>query len=100
MILINLSELDSYVNFTTFALTKPQFMPKFYYFVLLFCLITLDASSQKRLFAQSTTESIIVDGLINEQAWITDSNIATDFIMFEPDNGKPINIKKTESFIR
>jgi hypothetical protein len=34
---------------------------------------------------------------INEQAWITDSNIATDFIMFEPDNGKPINInKKTE----
>jgi hypothetical protein len=37
--------------------------------------ITLDASSQKRLFLQSTTESIIVDGLINE-AWITDSNIA------------------------
>jgi hypothetical protein len=51
--------------------------------------ITLDASSQKDSFAQST-ESIIVDGLINEQAWITDSNIA-DFIMFEPDNGKPIN---------
>jgi hypothetical protein len=59
----------------------------FYYF---------DASSQKDSFAQSTTESIIVDGLINEQAWITDSNIATDFIMFEPDNGKPINNKKTE----
>jgi hypothetical protein len=56
---------------------------------------------QKRPFAQSTTESIIVDGLINEQAWITDSSIATDFIMFEPDNGKPINInKKTRSFIR
>jgi hypothetical protein len=62
-------------------------MPKFYYFVLLFLPFILDASSQKRLFAQSTTESIIVDGLINEQAWITDSNIATDFIMFEPDNG-------------
>jgi hypothetical protein len=72
-------------------------MPKFYYFVLLLPFITLDASSQKDSFAQSTTESIIVDGLINEQAWITDSNIATDFIMFEPDNGKPINInKKTE----
>jgi hypothetical protein len=28
--------------------------------------ITLDASSQKRLFLQSTTESIIVDGLINK----------------------------------
>jgi hypothetical protein len=49
---------------------------------------------KSKTFAQSTTESI-VDGLINEQAWITDSNIATDFIMFEPDNGKPINIKKT-----
>jgi hypothetical protein len=54
----------------------------------------LDASSQKDSFAQST-ESIIVDGLINEQAWITDSNIATDFIMFEPDNGKrSISIRK------
>jgi hypothetical protein len=48
--------------------------------------ITLDASSQKRLFLQSTTESIIVDGLINEQAWITEL-IATDFIMFEPITG-------------
>jgi hypothetical protein len=67
-------------------------MPKFYYFVLLFCLLwTLQV--RKDSFAQSTTESIIVDGLINEQAWITNS-IATDFIMFEPDNGKPININK------
>jgi hypothetical protein len=46
--------------------------------VLLFCFTFLpfyyfDASSQKDSFAQSTTESIIVDGLINEQAWITDS---------------------------
>jgi hypothetical protein len=66
----------------------------FYFFALLL-LWTLQV--RKDLFAQSTTESIIVDGLINEQAWITDSNIATDFIMFEPDNGKPINInKKTE----
>jgi hypothetical protein len=63
-------------------------MPKFYYFVLLFCLLLLwTLQVRKDSFAQSTTESIIVDGLINEQAWITDSNIATDFIMFEPDNG-------------
>jgi hypothetical protein len=48
--------------------------------------ITLTLQVRKDSFAQSTTESI-VDGLINEQAWITDSNIATDFIMFEPDNG-------------
>jgi hypothetical protein len=68
-------------------------MPKFYYFVLPF--ITLDASSQKDSFAQST-ESIIVD--VNQRTSMDyNSNIATDFIMFEPDNGKPINInKKTE----
>jgi hypothetical protein len=41
-------------------------------------------------------ESIIIDGKINEQAWITNPT-STDFIMFEPDNGKPINEnKKTE----
>jgi hypothetical protein len=70
-------------------------MPKFYYFVLLFCLFfTWTLQVRKDSFAQSTT-GIIVDGLINEQAWITDSNIATDFIMFEH-NGR-INInKKTE----
>jgi hypothetical protein len=62
-----------------------------------FCLLLLwTLQVRKDSFAQSTTESIIVDGLINEQAWITDSNIATDFIMFEPDNGKPIINKKTE----
>jgi hypothetical protein len=71
-------------------------MPKFYYFVLLFCLLLLwTLQVRKDSFAQST-ESIIVDGLINEQAWITDSNIATDFIMFEPDNGKPINENKKQ----
>jgi hypothetical protein len=52
-------------------------MPKFYYFVLFtFAFFLLWTLQVKRLFAQSTTESIIVDGLINEQAWITDSNIA------------------------
>jgi hypothetical protein len=50
---------------------------------------------RKRLL-HNQQQKALVDGLINEQAWITDSNIATDFIMFEPDN-EPINInKKTE----
>jgi hypothetical protein len=64
-----------------------------FYFFCFLLLWTLQV--RKDSFAQSTTESIIVDGLINEQAWITDS-IATDFIMFEPDNGKPNINKKTE----
>jgi hypothetical protein len=74
-------------------------MPKFYCYILLFSvLFSLDTYCQKKtLFAKSTTETIIIDGKANEQAWITNANIATDFIMFEPDNGKPINEnKKTE----
>ncbi|RTY93593.1 hydrolase, partial [Flavobacterium bomense] len=41
-------------------------------------------------------ENITIDGKINEEIWKT-APIATDFIMFEPDNGKPISeSKKTE----
>jgi hypothetical protein len=50
-------------------------MPKFYYFVLLFFAFYTLVQVRKDSFAQSTTESIIVDGLINEQAWITDSTL-------------------------
>ncbi|MEZ7497565.1 DUF5916 domain-containing protein [Flavobacterium sp. Arc3] len=74
-------------------------MPKFYSFIILFfILFSLNTYCQKKtLFAKATTETILIDGKSNEQAWITDTNIATDFIMFEPDNGKPISEnKKTE----
>ncbi|WP_363268606.1 DUF5916 domain-containing protein [Flavobacterium sp.] len=43
--------------------------------------------------AKSITENITIDGKINDKIWETES-IATDFIMFEPDNGKPINPNK------
>jgi hypothetical protein len=71
MILNNISrELDSYVNFT-FCFNQTTIHAK----VLLFCFTFFCWTLQvkKDSFAQSTTESIIVDGLINEQAWITDS---------------------------
>jgi hypothetical protein len=55
--------------------------------------ITLTLQVRKDSFAKQQKALLMA---INEQAWITDSNIATDFIMFEPDNGKPINNKKTE----
>ncbi len=35
-------------------------------------------------------ENIVVDGKITEEAWES-APIATDFIMYEPDNGKPIS---------
>lgn len=51
---------------------------------------------KKTLQAKSISENITIDGKINEQIWES-ASIATDFIMFEPDNGKPINSdKKTE----
>ena len=53
-------------------------------------------SQKKTLQAKPITENITIDGKVNEKVWET-APIASDFIMFEPDNGKPIsNDKKTE----
>ncbi|KAF2510046.1 carbohydrate binding family 9 domain-containing protein [Flavobacterium zhairuonense] len=53
-------------------------------------------SQKKTLQAQSTAESISIDGKLDEEAW-ANAPIASNFIMFEPDNGKPITeAKKTE----
>ncbi|WP_291104538.1 MULTISPECIES: DUF5916 domain-containing protein [unclassified Flavobacterium] len=73
-------------------------MPKFYSIILLFWVFfSLNVYSQKKtLRAKSTTENITIDGKINEEIWKT-APVASDFIMFEPDNGKPIsNGKRTE----
>ncbi len=73
-------------------------MIKFHHYFLLFLIfITVKTYSQKKiLFAKSISENITIDGEINEPNWKTES-VATDFIMFEPDNGKPIsNDKRTE----
>ena len=73
-------------------------MPKFYSSFLLFLiLINFSSYSQKKtLQAKSTVTNISIDGKGNEKDWKT-APIATDFIMFEPDNGKPISEnKKTE----
>ena len=66
--------------------------------LLFFVVLSLSVYSQKKktLQAKSTTDNIIIDGKIDEEIWKT-APIATNFIMFEPDNGKPIdNNKRTE----
>jgi hypothetical protein len=70
-------------------------MPKFpFLFVLFFVFFSLSTFSQKKkLQAKYTSENISIDGKINEEAWKT-ADIATDFIMYEPDNGKPISDSK------
>ncbi|MBC7847311.1 MAG: carbohydrate binding family 9 domain-containing protein [Flavobacterium sp.] len=73
-------------------------MPKFYSSILLIMVFINFCSygQKKTLQAKSTVESITIDGKNNEEAWKT-APIATDFVMFEPDNGKPISdTKKTE----
>lgn len=73
-------------------------MPKFYSSILLFLFfLNFSSYSQKKtLQAKFTAENITIDGKINEGVWKT-APIATDFIMFEPDNGKLISEdKKTD----
>lgn len=73
-------------------------MSKLYSATLFFLIIfSFNGFSQKKILqAKSITENITIDAKINEQVWET-AAVASDFIMFEPDNGKPIsNDKKTE----
>ena len=73
-------------------------MPKFYSSILLILVFINFCSygQKKTLQAKLTVENIVIDGKATEEAWKT-APIATDFVMFEPDNGKPISeSKKTE----
>ncbi|NUY81688.1 carbohydrate binding family 9 domain-containing protein [Flavobacterium sp. MAH-1] len=64
------------------------------FLLLLFCQFA--AGQKKTLQAVSVTENITINGKLDEAAWEA-APIATDFIMFEPDNGKPIDpSKKTD----
>lgn len=73
-------------------------MTSFSYSLLFFLLLTCSFSyaQKKTLQATSIAESITIDGKPNEAIWKS-TPIATDFVMFDPDNGKPISPdKKTE----
>lgn len=65
--------------------------------LLVLIFLSFNSFSQKKtLVSKSTTESIVVDGKINEKVW-NSAAVASEFIMFEPDNGKPISPdKRTE----
>lgn len=74
-------------------------MPKYYSVILLFLLFLSSCiyGQKKTLQAKSIVENITIDGKINEEIWKT-AQVASDFIMFEPDNGKPISQgKRTEA---
>ena len=54
---------------------------------------SFSVAQKKTLQAVSVTENITVDGKLDEAIWKT-APIATDFVMFDPDNGKPISPEK------
>jgi hypothetical protein len=54
---------------------------------------------RKSPFTKSITSKITIDGKI-EGVWAADIETASNFVMFEPDNGKPISEdKKTEKVL-
>ncbi|HEX8268886.1 MAG TPA: DUF5916 domain-containing protein [Flavobacterium sp.] len=59
--------------------------------LLLFC--TFSYSQKKILQASPATQNITINGQADEPIWAT-AQVATDFVMFEPDNGKPIGPEK------
>lgn len=62
--------------------------------LLLLLFISFNTFSQKKtLEAKSIVENISIDGKITENIW-NSAPVATDFIMFEPDNGKPISAER------
>jgi hypothetical protein len=67
--------------------------------LFLVCLLLqyiLGFSQKKTLQTKFTSEKIILDGKLDETIWQT-VPIATNFIMFQPDNGKPVpENKRTE----
>ena len=63
-------------------------MKKHYAFYLFIC-CTVFYGQKKTLQTKFTSEKIVIDGKPNEAIWNT-VPIAKDFVMFEPDNGKPI----------
>ncbi len=70
-------------------------MSKFFILLLLFFSM-FSFAQKKKLQAKSITAKIVIDAKLDEDDW-NKASIATDFIMFSPDNGKPIAYtKKTD----
>ncbi len=69
-----------------------------YFLVLIYMTINISLFGQKKtLRAKSIIKNINIDGKLDEDEWLSNTDKASDFIMFEPDNGKLIpDNKKTE----
>ncbi len=72
-------------------------MSKFSYLILLsFSLLCTLSYSQKKVLNAVPAGAIVIDGKLSESVWES-APVASNFIMFTPDNGKPIsNDRRTE----
>lgn len=88
-------------HFETILVFLILFQPLNYFMKnsFLFCFLALSFigySQKKVLHTKFISDKITIDGNLNEATWQS-AAIATDFIMFEPDNGKKIpDNKRTE----
>lgn len=65
-------------------------------FIIVLLFSVFGYSQKKVLQTKFISDNITIDGKLDESIWKS-APVATDFIMFEPDNGKPIpDNKKTE----
>lgn len=84
------------MNFAIFAYKLFFLMSLFR--ISIYCFFTLlnfSVFSQKKvLLAKLKSGTISIDGKINEEQWLENTEIASDFIMFTPDNGKKIDEDK------
>lgn len=71
--------------------------PKLHFCILFFCsLCCFSQGPKKTLTTNFTNDKIVIDGKFDEAAW-QNAQVATNFIMFNPDNGRPeTSEKKTE----
>lgn len=72
-------------------------MTKSIFYNLLLCVfITSFSFSQKKTLNAIAVDNITIDGKLDEEIWDL-APVATDFVMYSPDNGKPItDAEKTE----
>jgi hypothetical protein len=62
---------------------------KYFYLTFFVFVFTFGYSQKKVLQTKFTTDNITIDGKLDESVWKSTSE-ASDFIMFQPDNGRPI----------
>lgn len=94
----NIKKVDLYDNHINLCVNFSHMVNKFS-ITILFCLASVLFSfsqTKKSITTQKINKPITIDANLNEESW-KNAETASDFVMFEPDNGKAIdNKKKTE----